>query len=95
MIRTRAPSQRKLRSRRSIRSDSSLDAYRQLQLKMIQETEVALTYGLRFPDRVPRIPTIEVGCGSFHPQFAERFWNEQLEIGADQGREKSRWLSLF
>lgn len=48
---------------------------------MIHETEVALLYGLRFPSRIPTIPTIEVGKGQFDPVFAEHFWKHVLELG--------------
>ncbi len=55
----------------------SLDAIRR---RIIAETEVALTWGLIHPEAVPRIPTIEVGAGSFHPEFARRFWSATLNI---------------
>jgi len=47
---------------------------------MIRETELALLIGLRFPKRMPRIPTMEVGKGTFDPGFAERFWEQALEL---------------
>jgi hypothetical protein len=58
---------------------------------MIAETEVALLYGLRFPERMPRIPSIEVGVGSFHPDYAAQFWSGALglndhELAALSGR---------
>lgn len=48
--------------------------------RLIAETELALFVGLRFPQRVPRIPTLEVGTGEFDPQFSLRFWSETLGI---------------
>ncbi len=59
-------------------------AYGALQGRMIEETELALLYGLRFPDRMPRIPTMEVGTGRFHPVFAANFWQEALELDEDE-----------
>jgi hypothetical protein len=55
------------------------DQYGALRKRMIHETEVALIFGLRFPDRVPRIPTIEVGTGEFHPEFAKQYWDRLLD----------------
>ncbi|MFH1109036.1 MAG: hypothetical protein V1790_07575 [Planctomycetota bacterium] len=55
----------------------SLDALRR---RMIHETEAALLYGLRFPDRAPRIPRVEVGRGAFAPAFAARFWAQTLGL---------------
>jgi hypothetical protein len=55
-------------------------SYATLRKRLIHETQVALHYGLRFPKRHPRIPTIEVGKGRFHPDFAARFWNEALGL---------------
>ena len=54
-----------------------LDAVR---LRIIHETEAALYYGLSFPDRAVRIPTVEVGKGRFDPVFAANFWGETLGI---------------
>ena len=54
-----------------------LDAVR---LRIIHETEAALYYGLHFPDRAVRIPTVEVGRARFDPVFAARFWGETLGI---------------
>ena len=48
--------------------------------RMIAETELALLVGLRFPNRVRRIPTVEAGRGVFHPAFAARFWADVLQI---------------
>ena len=55
----------------------SLDSVRR---RIIHETEVALLYGLRFPDRAPRIPRVEVGRGAFDPAFAARFWAQTLGL---------------
>ena len=54
-----------------------LDAVRR---RIIHETESALYYGLHFPDRAVRIPTVEVGKGRFDLVFAARFWGETLGI---------------
>ena len=48
--------------------------------RILQETEVALLYGLRFPKRTPRIPVMEVGQAQWHPLFAARFWQEVLDL---------------
>ena len=47
-----------MRVRRFKGKAAALDA---MQKRMIAETELALLIGLRFPDRMPRIPTMEVG----------------------------------
>lgn len=52
--------------------------------RMIHETELALLYGLRFPERHPHIPAIEVGAGRFDRRFAERFWQETLGLSDDE-----------
>ena len=57
-----------------------VDKFGALRKRMIAETELALLVGLRFPERVPRIPTMEVGKGTFHPEFAARFWSQTLGI---------------
>ena len=49
-----------------------------LRRRLVRETEAALLYGLRFPDRVERIPTVEVGRSRFDPAFAARWWTETL-----------------
>ena len=59
------------------------DAYAALRKRMIRETELALTIGFRFPNRVPRIPTVEVGHGTFHSTFAAQFWEGVLELDED------------
>lgn len=59
------------------------DPFARLRKKLIRETEVALHYGMRFPDRTPRIPTIEVGRGRFQLEFADRWWSEALGLTAD------------
>ena len=50
--------------------------------------ELALTIGLQFPERMPRIPTVEVGKGEFHPAFATQYWRgvlgmDEAEFGAE------------
>ena len=49
-----------------------------LRSQLIRETELGLYIGLKFPERVPRIPSIEVGRASFDPKQAEAFWLELL-----------------
>lgn len=46
--------------------------------RLLAETEISLHIGLRFPDRISRIPTLEVGSDRFHPDFSARFWEETL-----------------
>jgi hypothetical protein len=55
-----------------------------LRRRMIAETELALTLGLIHPESVPRIPTVEVGVGAFHPLFAERWWAQTLDVDLDE-----------
>ena len=59
------------------RRRESLDVVRH---RIIHETEAALLYGLHFPDRAIRIPTVEVGKSRFDRAFAARFWAETLGI---------------
>ena len=59
-------------------------SYQAIRRRMIGETELALMIGLRFPDRVRRIPTMEVGTGRFHPRFARQFWSETLGVDLDE-----------
>ena len=54
------------------------DKYGGMRRRMIHETELGLLIGLHFPERMPRIPAVEVGKGSFDPKFAEAFWDEAL-----------------
>ena len=71
-----------------------IDSFEALRRRMIAETELALLYGLRFPERIPRIPTIEVGVGSFQPDFAAQYWSEALGIDFDDHRVVHRWSWL-
>ncbi len=48
--------------------------------RLIQETELALTMGILFPETVRRIPTVEAGKGVFKPAYAMRFWQEALQL---------------
>ncbi len=64
-----------IRIRRSL-----ADKYAALRKRMIRETEIALLIGFRFPKRMPRIPTVEVGHGRFQPDFADQFWQDALEL---------------
>jgi hypothetical protein len=50
--------------------------------KLIRETEVALLYASRFPERTPCIPTIEVNRGTFRASFAKQFWSATLDLDA-------------
>lgn len=63
---------------------SKVDSYAAMRRRMIAETELAVLIGLRFPDRMPRIPTMEVGRGMFHAKFAGDFWAEALGIDAGE-----------
>ena len=51
-----------------------------LRLRMVRETEAALLLGLQHPELAPRIPTVEVGQGSFSPRFARDFWKRTLDL---------------
>ncbi len=53
--------------------------YDRIRRRMIRDTEIALSVGFLYPDRAIRIPTLEVGCGEFHPDYAARFWSELLD----------------
>lgn len=66
------------------------DFYARMRKRLVRETEAALLYGLTFPDRVPRIPTVQVGCGTFHPAFAAQWWCNTLELDEATYRELSR-----
>ena len=59
------------------RGVSSFDTLRR---RMLAETELALLIGMRFPHCAQRIPTIVVGRGVFHPDYARRFWSDTLGI---------------
>ena len=83
------------RKRRARQIPTRPDAYERLQQKMIHETELGLTFGLRFPDQVPRIPTVEVGTGSFDPELVEHYWIDRLEIEPDGRVKKKRWWRII
>ncbi len=53
--------------------------YDRVRRRMIRETEIALCVGFLYPDRAIRIPTLEIGRGAFHPDYAARFWSELLD----------------
>lgn len=61
-----------------------VDKFGVLRKRMIAETEIALLFGLRFPERLPRIPTMEVGTGQFRREFAAQFWSEALGLEANE-----------
>jgi hypothetical protein len=54
-----------------------------LRRRLIKETEIALLYGLRFPDRHARIPTVEVGHGEFDPAFAAQWWADAIGLDGE------------
>ncbi len=56
------------------------DPLEALRRRLIKETEIALMYGLRFPERMTRIPTVEVGHGCFDPAFAAHWWAQTLGL---------------
>ncbi len=66
---------------------TAVESYERLRRKMIRETETSLLFGLLFPDRVPRIPTIEVGKGGFDRRAAEQYWRERLGLEDSEGTE--------
>ncbi len=53
--------------------------YDRVRRRMIRETELALFVGFMYPDRAIRIPTLQTGCGEFHPDYAARFWSALLD----------------
>jgi hypothetical protein len=70
------------------------EAYAALRKKIIRETETALLYGVLFPERVPRIPVVEVGTARFHPEFARQWWDQVLsEPGSVAGRTGAAAIS--
>ena len=54
------------------------ESYEEMRQRMIAETELALLYGLRFPERASRIPTLIAGTGSFERSVTVRFWAKAL-----------------
>jgi hypothetical protein len=54
------------------------ESYDEMRKRLIAETELALLYGLRFPERTKRIPRLISGTGTFHPSISVRFWAEAL-----------------
>ena len=56
------------------------DPLTHMRKRLVTETEVALLHGLRFPKRQLRIPFMEVGKGTWSPDFAAQFWGEALGI---------------
>ena len=54
------------------------ESYEEMRRRMIGETELALLYGLRFPERTTRIPTLISGTGSFHRSVTVRYWAHAL-----------------
>ena len=69
------------------------DVYAALRKRIIHETELALALGLQFPERMPRIPTVEVGNGEFHPAFAAQYWQEVL--GMDEAEFAAEDHTMF
>ncbi len=59
---------------------SAVDRFQALRKRIIRETEVALLIGLTHPERMQRIPIMEIGTGQFDPTFAARFWESVLDI---------------
>ena len=56
------------------------DPLEALRRRLIKETEIALHYGLLFPGRHARIPTVEVRRGGFDLAFAARWWADSLGL---------------
>ena len=48
--------------------------------RMVKETEIALTIGLRSYEQQPRIPRVEVGKGTFTREYAARYWHQTLGL---------------
>ena len=71
------------------------DAYEVLRRRMRRETEVAILYGLRFPDRVASIPKVEVGKGTFSREFSSCFWSETVGLPYPEFISKDRLAQLL
>jgi hypothetical protein len=71
------------------------DTFDAIRRRIIAETEAALTLGLTHPESVLRIPTIEVGTASFHPEFARRFWSVTLDIDLAELNPRAREARRF
>lgn len=56
------------------------DSYAKMRRRMLDETELALYIGLRFPERMRPIPIMEVGAARFHPSFVAAFWEDVLDL---------------
>ena len=56
------------------------DSYAKMRRRMLEETELALYIGLRFPERMRRIPIMEAGIDRFRPSFAASFWEDVLDL---------------
>ncbi len=56
------------------------DGYARMRRRMLDETELALYIGLRFPEHMRRIPIMEVGTARFRPSFAAAFWEDVLDL---------------
>ena len=54
------------------------ETYDEMRRRMIAETELALLYGLRFPERSDRIPTLISGTASFHRSMTVQYWAKAL-----------------
>ena len=65
-----------------VKKRAGIDSHR----RMIRETEMGLTIALTFPERMPKIPAMEVSNASFDPTWAERFWEGILGDGSDLNR---------
>lgn len=59
----------------------ALDAWRR---RLINETQVALLFGLLHPGRHPRIPTVVDGAEKFDPDWSNRWWARVLELDQPQ-----------
>ncbi|MFQ5414549.1 MAG: hypothetical protein ACE5E6_08835 [Phycisphaerae bacterium] len=60
---------------------ATMDPYAALRRRLIKETELALYIGVSRPELFVRIPTVEVGKGTFDDDVAVGFWRDVL--GAD------------
>ena len=74
---------------------SKQDAYEVMRRRMRRETEVAILYGLRFPEHVPSIPKVEVGKGTFTREFSSCFWSETLGLPYPEFISKDRLEQLL
>ncbi len=58
---------------------SRLETYEEFRQRLLDETSAFIEWGLKNPNRVPRIPTHRVGMGDFSERIKTVFWNFILQ----------------